>query len=120
MGIVALAGDAQKVTAAVEAVIKLMNTASSTLNPPRSVVLQVENQTNRPLRVVSNSHTHGAFALPPSIEIGPGEVDTFGSQDNEFARGTEGTVTYESDSGFVLDVKWNNPISGNNTADTRL
>ena len=116
MGIVEFAGDVQKVTAAIEAVVKLINK----LDPPRSVVLQVENRTNRPLRVVSSSHSDGAFALPPSVEIRPDEVDTFGSQDNQFAGGTEGKVTYESGSGFVLDVLWNNPRAGDNTTGARL
>jgi hypothetical protein len=116
MGIVSVAADVKQVAEAIEAVQKIIDK----VNPPRSVVLQVENRTSSVLRVVSSSHAHGAFALPPTLEIKPGEVDTFGSQDNEFARGTEGAVTYESTAGFVLDVTWNNPLAGENRAGTRV
>ena len=108
MGIIATANDVKQIADA----IKEIKDALSALNPDRAVVLEVQNFTTRPLRLVSHEHVHGGFAETPSIEIPPNSVDIFGSKDTSVTHGTEGNVTYESDDGFLLRVEWNNPITG--------
>lgn len=112
-------GTLADVKTAAEAVNTIKELLSS-LNPDRAVILEVQNFTGQLLRLVSHEHVHGGFAETPSIEIPPGKVDVFGSKDISVTHGTEGNVTYESDEGFLLKVKWNNPIAGGTSCDAEV
>jgi hypothetical protein len=116
MGIIA---DVKNIGEIAEA-IKKVKDALSALNPDRAVVLEVQNFISQPLRLVSHDHVHGGFTETPSIEIPPDKVDIFGSKDTSVTHGTEGKVTYESDEGFLLRVKWNNPVIGGTSCDATV
>jgi hypothetical protein len=116
MGITAEAKDAGAIADAVSKVMAIL----SALNPDRAVVLEVQNFTSQPLRLVSHEHVHGGFAETPSIEIPPDKVDVFGSKDTSVTHGTEGKVTYESDEGFLLIVEWNNPVTGGTSCNAEV
>ena len=87
------------------------------LNTDRTCLLEVWNTTDHTLRVRGHSHAHGGFAEPPSIEVPPSSVDTFGSQSSggSIFTGTEGFVTYEIDDlNTTAVIRWNNPFIGGN------
>ncbi|MGQ8826222.1 LGFP repeat-containing protein [Bacillus sp. NA_146.1] len=111
-GILAIAGAAGQVAGAVNAV----SSALGTINAPRSVVLQITNHTNSPLRKVREKLDHGGWAATPTAEIPPGQTLVFGAQSASWsvATGTEGSVTYAGD-GVEMTVYWNNPFVGNNS-----
>ncbi len=109
----------ENVSKAADAILKVKQILSA-LNPDRAVVLEVQNFTSQPLRLVSHDHTHGGFAELPSTEIPPGQIDVFGSKDTSVTHGTEGKVTYESDEGFLLRVEWNNPVTGSTSCNATV
>jgi hypothetical protein len=90
--------------------IKGMLEILARLTPDKAVVLEVQNLTAAPLRLVSQEHSAGGFAENPSPAINPGQADIFGSKDDGLAGGTKGRVTYESDAGFLMKVGWSNPF----------
>jgi hypothetical protein len=98
---------------------------AAVLNKARSVILQINNRTSGPLRLLSHHHDHGGFAEPPDQEIPPGKAEIFGSQSKAWSigTGTEGNVVYSGD-GFELTVYWDNPFvakpGGGNTARASL
>ena len=103
------------VTQAIAQVVPLLNQA-------RSVVLEVDNNTDRTLlRKVSDEHAHGGFAVIPSSEIPTKHADVFGSQSKggSVFTGTEGSITYTGD-GFTLTISWDNPFLGDNSCDARI
>lgn len=108
-----------KVTEIADAIQKIVDLIKS-LNPERSVILEVQNRTDGILRRVAHHHDDGGFATLPSLEIPPGAVDIFGSHDNSFHAGTQGSVTYESTSGFLLTITWDNPIFSSPTCDAAV
>jgi hypothetical protein len=92
------------------------------LNGARSVLLEVDNNTDATLTKISDEHSHGGFAEIPSIIIPPQKADVFGSQSlgGSLFTGTEGSVTYTSSDGFTLVVSWDNPWAGSNECDASL
>lgn len=113
MGIVTKVNE---VTTAINQVIQVLKT----LNPDRAVVLEVQNLTNKPLKLATHEHVHGGFSEPPSIVIPPGQADVFGSTDISVKHGTEGKVTYESEEGFLFKVEWNNPVLGSTSCNATV
>jgi hypothetical protein len=107
--------DVKNTNLVLEAISKIIDIINA-FNSPRSVVLEVQNLTSSPLRLVSHDHAEGGFAEPPSSEILPGQVNVFGSKSSGFASGTDGRVIYESNSGFLLHVSWKNPFAGANSS----
>jgi hypothetical protein len=93
--------------AAVEALAPILEG----LNGARSVLLEVDNNTDTTLTKISDEHSHGGFAEIPSIVIPPQKADIFGSQNvgGSIATGTEGSVTY-SGGDFTLIISWNNKL----------
>jgi hypothetical protein len=89
MGFVA---DIKDATEAIQNMIDILNK----LNPDRSVILEVRNLTNNPLTRASQEPSDGGFAELPSSQVGPGEVDVFGSQSSGINKAIQGRVTYES------------------------
>jgi hypothetical protein len=96
-------------------IIKAVNTA-------RSVVLEVDNNTNFKFRRVSDHHAHGGWAKPPSNEIGPKSSDVFGSQSTggSVMTGTEGEAAYTNGEGLQFTIRWNNPWAGGNHCDVAV
>lgn len=106
---------------AVADVVEATARVAAVLNKPRSVILQINNRTSGPFRLLSHHHDHGGFAEPPDQEIPPGKVEIFGSQSKAWSlgTGTEGNVVYSGD-GFELTVYWDNPFVDGNTARASL
>ncbi len=93
------------------------------LNTSRTCLLEVTNDTDQVLRVAGDSHSHGGFAEPPSLEIPARTTDVFGSQSKSGSvmTGTEGTVTYRvGDLPTTLRISWDNPFTGSNTGSATL
>ncbi|QWT21567.1 hypothetical protein KPL74_06060 [Bacillus sp. NP157] len=91
----------------------------------RSVRCLFSNQTSSFLSYVSDHHDHGQFTDPwyPPASIAPGGMAEWRSESDGFMTGTEGTVRYstaviEGSSGHTefLDVHWDNPFIGGNSA----
>ena len=91
------------------------------LNSDRSVILEVDNNTNLTLKRARYHHSHGGFAVPPTSQIAPKTPSVFGSQKlgGAVLTGTEGTVTYAGN-GFQLTVYWDNPYVGKAKCSYRL
>lgn len=110
MGILSDIGEGAAIAVAADVIWGKLNTA-------RTCLLQVTNATDFPLRVSGHSHAHGGFGEPPSMEIPPHMVDTFGSESagGSIFTGTEGWVSYEiGELATVGRVRWNNPFIGSN------
>jgi len=99
---------------AIEGVAKL-------LNGSRSVIIEVDNNTDFDLTVASSSVQHGGFTTAPSASIPPKTANVFGAKDsaNSIWTGTEGTVTYESEQ-FQATIHWVNPFAGSNECSIML
>jgi len=88
------------------------------LNQPRSVILQIDNQTELPMKRISDHHVHGGFSEFPADIIPPQTASLFSSQSDggSIATGTEGSCSY-----LVGDVQvdffWDNPFIGSNSCD---
>ena len=67
------------------------------LNSKRGVILQVANQTDKPLRLVSAHHVHGDFVQSPDDVIQPNSVSVFTSASvgGSVFTGTEGSCSYQ-------------------------
>jgi hypothetical protein len=90
------------------------------INSKRNVVLQVGNQTDKPLKLISSHHVHGTFLSPPD-DIQPNTVSTFssGNVGGSVFTGTEGSCSYLSGDGVQFDVFWDNPFVGSNSSDLK-
>jgi hypothetical protein len=88
------------------------------LTAGRSVVLEVDNNTDATFNVTHTHHTHGGFAVPPKT-IPPRSALVFGSQSTGFLTGTEGAETF-SGNGADVTVSWDNPWIGSNSSDARV
>ena len=86
------------------------------LNGARSVVIEVDNNTNANLTRVRDHHDHGGFAVTPSSVIPPRNADVFGSQNKggSIATGTEGHVVYNVAGLAEFTISWVNPFIGGN------
>jgi hypothetical protein len=115
MGILVGIGKAVKITEGVASILEKLS--SDDLD--RSVVVEVQNHTERPLKLAHHFHSGGGFAEPPNQEIPPGMVELFGSQDRGFLTGTSGGVVYKSDLDFRVHLDWNNPFAGSNDCSGR-
>ena len=116
MGFMANVADVQKIAEALEKVKDLLQS----LDSQRSVVVEVRNLTNSPLRLESDHHSEGGFAEPPDPEIPAGHVNVFGSKNSGLTPGVDGRVIYESSEGFLLHVEWENPFIGSNSSNCRV
>ena len=85
----------------------------------RSVLLEVDNNTNEDLWAVSGGHKQGGFGLLPHALIAPRSYDAFGSKSKRPFTGTEGRVVYAGN-GINLTVSWNNPWAGSNKCNVTL
>src|SRR5258705_137242 len=92
------------------AIAAIAITLPAALNGSRSVVLQVDNRTNAPLKLISNHHVHGGFSEWPD-DIPANTTSLFSSQNigGSVFTGTEGSCSYHGD-GVQLDVYWDNPM----------
>jgi hypothetical protein len=101
----------------VKAGSELIGKAIKTLNQKRSVVVEVDNNTDFTLGMVRDFHDHGGFSDDlPSGQIAPKSADVFGSQSNanSLFTGTEGRITYQGDD-FTFYIHWDNPFLGENS-----
>jgi hypothetical protein len=104
---------------AVAGIAALALALEQALNQPRSVILQVDNRTNLPMKLISQHHVHGGFSEAPA-DIPPNTASLFSSQSvgGSFLTGTEGSCSYLID-GVQLDVFWDNPFVGSNSCDAK-
>jgi hypothetical protein len=94
----------------------LITGAIQSLNGSRSVVVEIDNNTQYTLAIHSHHHDHGGFSSAlPSGHISPNSADVFGSQSASWSvlTGTEGRIRYQGDE-FEFWVYWNNPFGGGN------
>jgi hypothetical protein len=105
-----------EIVAAGAASAQALSAIISQLNGARSVVIEIDNNTNTILRRVRDHHDHGGFAVTPSSNIPPQHADIFGAQSNSFSlgTGTEGNVVYTFDGLAELTISWVNPFVGGN------
>jgi hypothetical protein len=85
----------------------------------RSVLLEVNNNTNGNLWVTSYSHKGGGFGVTPQGRIAPFSSGVFGSRSKGLFTGTEGRAVYTGN-GVKLNVYWNNPWAGSNKCNATL
>src|SRR5215218_6371259 len=94
------AGSTRMVLAAISAagaVAGAINSVASALNavnPGRSVILELDNNTNRALSRVSDHHDHGGFEVIPKDQLPPNTAMVFGARSSGFLTGTEGNVVW--------------------------
>jgi len=115
MGVLAVIAGVNAVSNAVQSVINTLNL----LDAARTVVLEIDNNTNVMLTLVADEHEHGGWGEPPVSEIPAGMALVFGSRDRGFMTGTKGNVTYSGD-GFTITASWDNPFLGSNSCELRL
>lgn len=107
--------------AAVADAIDKVKKAIDDLNPPRSVVLIVNNDTDRTLRKTEEHHDHGGWAATPTLLIRPRTVLVFGSKSKGLWTGTEGYIVYAVDGADAsIRVYWDNPYVGSNSSDLAI
>ena len=112
MGIPAALGTAGAVA---DAIVKVKN-ALDLFWAQRSVILIVENYTDRTFRVDWDDHDHGDFAVNPTGEIPPHTADVYGSRSTGFMTGTKGAVNYKDPtSNLYVQIRWDNPFIGANS-----
>ena len=104
------------IQASIQAGVELIKAVGTGLTAGRSVIIEVDNNTDLTLTKIADNHDHGGFAGLPRITIAPHSADVFGSQSKGGAigTGTEGSVTYAAD-GLELLIGWDNPFSGGNS-----
>jgi hypothetical protein len=88
------------------------------LNTSRTCLIELANHTQRSLRLVNHSHSHGGFAEPPNDELPGQTAEVFGSQSlsGSVLTGTEGAVTYRiGDADATVTIRWNVPFVGGNS-----
>lgn len=108
------------VGAGVIATLGAVNAVGSHIGPgSRSVILEVGNGSNTPLRAVSYRHSRGRFRINPQGEVPPNTWNLFGAKSTKILTGTEGSVTYAGD-GINFVVSWNNPWAGKNKCNATL
>lgn len=113
-GVVATIKDVGAVAEAIDKVKK----AIDDLTPPRSVVLIINNDTDRTLRKTEEHHDHGGWAVTPTFEIHPRTVLVFGSRSKGLWTGTEGYIVYAVEGmDASIRVYWDNPYIGSNSSD---
>ncbi len=103
------------VAGAVGQVINLMNQ----MDADRSVLLQIDNNTDLALWRESSFHGQGGWALPPESDLPARTAMVFGSRDRGFMTGTTGEVVFSGD-GFQLWSFWSNPYYGSNVSASRI
>lgn len=112
---------AQSKIGAVVATLEQIKSVVDKMDADRSVLLEIDNNTNVPLKRSGYRHISGGFATTPKSRIAPKSAEVFGSQQKGSVSvfGTEGTVTYTG-TGLELMVTWNNPYAGSNNCSARL
>jgi len=102
------------VAQSVQAAVPAIQAVASLLTSDRSVIIEVDNNTDLTLVKETDHHESGGFAVLPKLAIPPRSVEVFGSQSlgGSFA-GTVGSVTYKAD-GLEFLVGWNNARFGGN------
>jgi hypothetical protein len=107
-------------TAASSAAISAaINDVNQELTEGRSVVLEIDNNTDLTLHKTADQHDHGGWAVPPKTDFPPHDAMVFGSQSTGVLTGTEGSVTFGGD-GIILTASWDNPWIGGNSCDASL
>jgi hypothetical protein len=94
------------------AVEKVQNTLKG-FNKPRSVVLEIDNNTDLTFTKSSEQHLYGHWAVMPPDKIPPKMAVVFGSQSpgSSSIRGTEGWMWYTAP-GVAIRAYWKNPMWG--------
>jgi hypothetical protein len=114
MGFLAVLGT---VGAVADAIVKVKKAKDEVITQ-RSVVLILENYTDRVFRVDWDDHDHGDFSVNPTGEIPARTADVFGSKSKggSFGTGTKGSVTYkEANRNLYVQIRWGNPWAGGNS-----
>jgi hypothetical protein len=103
------------VASSVQAAFPVIQAVGAVLTAGRSVIIEVDNNTDLTLVKIDDTHDHGGFAALPKLTIPPHSVDVFGSQSKggSVGTGTEGSVTYGA-GGLQMQIEWNNPFIGGN------
>jgi hypothetical protein len=115
MGVLAVIAVAGQVAGAINTVIGTLNA----IDADRSVLLQIDNNTDVNLWRAWSHHDHGGWAVPPESDFPPRNAMIFGSRDRGFMTGTEGSVAFDGDA-FQLVAYWDNPYVGQNKAEGRV
>jgi hypothetical protein len=97
-------------------VVDKVKKALDDVDPGRSVILTVHNNTNQPMLLNGQDVGHGDFGVPPMAELPANKTVVFGGKSAGLFTGTEGHVFY-SIAGTVFDVYWDNPYIGGNGCD---
>jgi hypothetical protein len=112
---------------AVSATQSVTQMVVNSLTADRSVVVEIDNNTDLTLKFHSAHHMHGGFAKTPLYIIppktAPNPFVVFGSQKKgmSVATGTEGYVRYICENPqLCLTVWWDNPYIGDNKGNARL
>src|SRR5262249_17961255 len=103
------------IAASVQAGVEAIKAVADLLTSGRSVIIEVDNNTDLTLTKITDHHESGGFADLPRLGIPPRSVEVFGSQSKggAIATGTVGSVTYAAD-GLEMLIGWNNPFVGDN------
>lgn len=115
MGILAVIAVAGQVAGAINTVIDTMNK----LDADRSVIIQVDNNTDVALWRAWDRHDHGGWGMPPESDLPARNAMIFGSRDRGWMTGTEGEVAFDGDD-FQIVCYWTNPYVGKNKSRVRV
>ncbi len=97
-------------------VIDKVKKALDDLDPGRSAILTVHNNTDAVLVLTGQSLDHGNFGVPPIAEVPPHTALVFGGKSDGFLTGTSGHV-FLAIGPTSFDVYWDNPYLGSTSCD---
>ncbi|MGO4886119.1 hypothetical protein ACJ2A9_00030 [Anaerobacillus sp. MEB173] len=91
------------------------------LNQTRSVILEINNNTDLTFRKQYEKHQEGGWALTPTGQIPPHHALVFGAQSPSWSitEGTVGQIIYAAP-GVVISVWWSNPVFYPNNCDLQI
>ena len=98
------------------AIAAIVISLAASLNGKFSAVIQVDNRTDTPLRLISTANPHGGFAEPPD-DIPPHTASVFSVQNTggSIETGVDGSCSYQAGD-VQIDVYWDVPAFGSNSA----
>lgn len=116
----AVSGIITAIDSAGSAVEKVQNTLKG-FNKPRSVVLEIDNNTDLTFTKSSEQHLYGDWAAMPPDKVPPKTAVVFGSQSpgSSSIRGTEGWMWFTAP-GLAIRIYWENPMWGTKKCDVEI
>src|SRR4029079_5502713 len=91
----------------------------TSMQSARSVVIEVDNNTDLPLTRINDNLVHGGYAKDPDHTVAPHQASVFGAVSRGIFTGTEGYVDWAAGP-VTMRIHWDNPYIGVNSASVEL